>query len=256
MNTIYLAFSNSPERPEITLKEEENILMQILTSGAMPLMPASFKKLDLDIITHSRGGLVGLDLCERQAPADGGIHVRRAVFVAGPHNGTILTDAQNWRRMIDAYTSLLTDLPDGPFTITLEGFLTLIKVVGAGALDGLPGLQSMLPGGDYLKSLNAAPKSNTTYYAMAAQYMPTDERALARFAKRLMMKALGGIFKEDSDLVVPTRGCYEMTPSVPGFSIPQDRHTVYDLETEINHLNFFQNQNVNKRLHDWLCTPA
>jgi hypothetical protein len=110
----------------------------------------------------------------------------------------------------------------------------------------------MLPGGEWLKGLNAAPRPETEYYALAAQYMPTDEKLLLKLAKRALMKALSNVFGEDSDLVVPTRGCYETNPNAAGFPIPANHHIVYDASADINHINFFEKPAVNEQLVRWL----
>ena len=219
------------------------------------ILPPEVKNLDLDLVTHSRGGLVGRELCERfnvLNTTDKRIRVHRAVFVAGPNNGTILTSKDHWMQLIDAYTNLLVGLPDNPYTITMEALVTLIKVVGGGTLQALPGLQAMLPGGEAIKALNAAPKPETRYYALAAHYQPTDEHALRRFGKSLLMQAIGKIFEEDSDLVVPTKGCYGMDPAAAGFPVPETQRKVYGAEADTNHLNFFEKEPVNQQLYDWL----
>ncbi len=221
------------------------------------MLPNEVKNLELDIVTHSRGGLVGRELCERFSGADGEdkrVQVKRAVLVAGPNSGTILTDRQHWSSLIDSYTNLLVGLPDNVFTITLEGILTLIKVVGGGAVHGLPGLQAMLPGGDYVKMLNQAPKPDGDYFALAAQYLPNDEQGAAHLKKTMLVKALRAIFGEDSDMVVPTQGCYALNPEVAGFTIPQERYKVYGAADDTHHLNFFEKDKVNRQLHDWLTT--
>lgn len=220
------------------------------------MLPPDVRNLDLDIVTHSRGGLVGRELCERfdeLNPTDKTLKVRRAILVAGPHNGTILTNKENWVKLIDSYTNMLTDLPDNPFTITMEGLITFIKVVAAGALKGLPGLQAMLPGGDYLARLNTGQPTSTEYYSIGAKYVPQDENLLARFGKRLVMKALSHVFGEDSDMVVPTKGCFETDPMAAGFPIDPARMKIFDLESDVNHLNYFEDKHpVNKQLFTWL----
>lgn len=212
-------------------------------------------RLEVDIITHSRGGLVGREICQRLPeinPTDKQLKVRRALFVAGPHAGTILTDNTNWVKLIDAYTNLLTSLPDNPFTITMEAIITLVKVVGGGALHGLPGLQAMLPGGDYIKRLNASVPGDTRYYGMGASYAPGDDKALVRFGKRLLMMGLAKIFGENSDMVVPTKGCFEVDSTIATLPIPETRRRLYELDMDINHLNFFQKDQANQQLLNWL----
>ena len=238
--------------PTLHHSPEENV------QELLRMLPAEIKNLDLDIITHSRGGLVGRELCERYNAlntTDKTMTVHRAVFVAGPNNGTILTDKGNWMNLIDTYTNLLDGLPDNPYTITMEALITLIKVVGGGTLQALPGLQSMLPGGDAIKALNAAPKPGTDYYALAAHYQPTDADTAVGFGKSLLIKTIGKIFGEDSDLVVPTKGCYGMDPEAAGFPVPETRLKIYGAETNTHHLNFFQKEAVNQQIYEWLTAP-
>lgn len=220
----------------------------------LQMMPSGIN-LDLDIITHSRGGLVGRELIERLDQLDGNdwnIKVNKAIFVAGPHQGTILTDKENWVKLIDTYTNLLTKLPDNTATIILESIVTLVKVIGGGAVKALPGLQAMQPKGDYIKRLNASPKTDTTYYTMGANYVPGDEKLLIRLGKRLLMKILSKVFGENSDMVVPTMGSFGSATKAGGFPIPSERQRKYELEADLHHLNYFTSEVVNKQLFKWL----
>lgn len=218
-------------------------------------MKPSGADLHLDMLTHSRGGLVGREMIERLDQLDGKEHnikVNKAIFVAGPHQGTILTDKDNWVKLIDSYTNLLTSLPDNTATIILESLITLIKVVGGGAVAAIPGLQAMQPKGDYIKRLNSSPKVDTTYYTMGANYVPYDEKLLVRFGKKLLMKVLAKVFGEDNDMVVPTLGSFDAGGPAGGFPIPSNRQIKYEMDTDLNHLNYFTNDIVNKQIFKWL----
>lgn len=214
------------------------------------------QELNVDIITHSRGGLVGRELIERYDEYDNSevrIKVNKAIFVASPNQGTVLTDKDNWVNLIDSYTNLVTTLPDNIGTIILESVITLVKVIGGGALRGLPGLQAMMPTGDHMKRLNTTTGNvETIYYAMGANYAPNDDKLLARYGKRILMKALAKIFDEDSDMVVPTNGSFTTGKDNGGFPIPAERQKLYMLEQDVNHVNFFTHRIVNKTLVAWL----
>ena len=211
--------------------------------------------LNIDMVTHSRGGLVGREIIERLGELDAKDHhikVNKAIFVAAPHQGTILTDKDNWIKLIDSYTNLLTNLPDGTATIILESLITFIKVVGGGAVASMPGLQAMQPKGDYMKRLNSTKVVDTIYYSMGASYVPYDEQLLIRFGKKVLMKALAKIFGEDNDMVVPTLGSFDAGVTAGGFPISPDRQAKYELDADLNHLNYFTNDIVNKKIFNWL----
>jgi pimeloyl-ACP methyl ester carboxylesterase len=168
--------------------------------------------LDVDIVAHSRGGLVARLLCEQASRL--GLDTTRwrvgqAVLVATPNHGTALADRQNLNQFVDTLTNLLEFLPDNPATDTLEVLLTLLKQVAVGAMGGLDGLMSMNPQGAFLRDeLNLAGATTAaTYHALAANYEPTPGSPLGRFARDNLTDL---VFKlAPNDLVVPTTGVFE-----------------------------------------------
>jgi hypothetical protein len=105
---------------------------------------------DLDLLTHSRGGLVARTLTERGA--DVGVtperlSIKRVVFLGTPSAGTPLADMQHMGSYVDTMTNLLQLLAVGlPIAATLAGILATVKQLAAGAISGLAGLECMLPG--------------------------------------------------------------------------------------------------------------
>lgn len=211
--------------------------------------------LHLDVVTHSRGGLVGRELMERHSELGGAgrsLEFGKAIFVAAPHCGTILTNREHWIALIDNYTNLLTNLPDNPATITLEAILTLVKIVGGALVGHLPGLQAMRPDGEYLERLNAATPSQAQYYALGARYAPAGGNLLERIGQLALAKAVGKIFGEDSDMVVPTLGSFGLVEQAGNFPIPAERQMCYEAEAKVNHINFFNIDAVNEQIYAWL----
>ena len=213
-------------------------------------------ELDLDIITHSRGGLVGREFTERLADlhtAGRQIRIRKAILVAAPNLGTILTDGDHGIDMLDRYTNLLTSLPDNAYTLTMEGVLTVVKLVLHGALHSLPGLRCMYPKGDYLKRLNASQPTQTEYYVIASDFTPTSEALLTGLFKRAANKLVDGIFGEENDGIVPTRGSYESEQSTPGFPVHDTHRVVFGKDDQVHHCNYFGQERTSRQILEWVA---
>jgi hypothetical protein len=218
---------------------------------AMP----SGTNLDLDVITHSRGGLVTRLLAERQADfsLDGSrVDVRRAVLVAVPNAGTLLSDVKHVGAFIDAFTNLLTHVPDGFEPVAkaaevLASVVAVLKQVAAGTVKGLDGLQAMRPGGPFLSGLNVADVAGETrYFALASNYEPAVFALKAFVADRLADVVFEG---GGNDVIVPTEGVYAANG---GGRFPiSDRH-VFDPSDGVAHTTFFTQGVVQDRLREWL----
>lgn len=235
------------DHPSLHHSPQENVdrFFDMLPRGA---------DLELDVVTHSRGGLVARELIERQrdtAALGRRVRIHKAVFVAAPNLGTKLVDGDHGTDLLDSYTNLLTELPDDAFSFTIEGVLTLVKVVAHGALAGLPGLNCMLPTGDYLKGLNVSARSDTKYYAAAADFVPHGEDLLGRFGAFLKGGFLSNLFGEENDGVVPTRGCYDGIPQTASFPVPAERLLRFGPDDNVHHCNFFGDNRLADHLVKW-----
>lgn len=240
-----LAFNH----PSLSVSPEQN------AQAFIDLLPDEVD-LKLDVVTHSRGGLVGRELIERFAQlhaAGRKLKVERAVMVAAPQRGTILTDEDHGIALIDRFTNLLTKLPDNAYTLTVEGVLMLVKLLAHGALKGLPGLRSMYPGGEYLKRLNSVPLHTTRYFAVGAQFVPSLPALRERFGKYIGEKFLDEVFGEASDGVVPTLGSYDNGAASALFPISNDHRLIFDQSAGIHHCNYFGNERLNGELIKWLA---
>lgn len=221
-------------------KENAKWLLENLPAG---------DNLDLDFICHSRGGLVGRAIAERQSEFSLGsrsLRIRNMAFVATPNSGTALADAQHLGKLVDTYTNLLAFIPDNVVTEVLDTLIAVVKQLAVGAIKGLDGLQAMKPGSDFQNWINAseAPEG-TRYFAVAAEYSAKDP-GLKSWASGRLAKA---IFGDQNDLVVPTEGVYEAN-GAGGFPI-EDR-LVYEADAGISHFGFFSNRDVQQQLLTWL----
>lgn len=206
-------------------------------------------KLELDILCHSRGGLVSRGLAEKQSELSLGtrqLSVRRIVFVGVPNAGTILTDSQYLGELLNSYTNLLNFFPDNGVTEILEGIITVAKMLAIGAIEGLRGLQAMQPQGEFLKRLNQGPPQATCYYALASDFEPR-EPGFSDWAKdHLMDKIFQGAA---NDLVVPTHGVFAVEGSQ---KFPIAKCYIFPRERGISHTGFFAAQETQQYLLEWL----
>ncbi len=209
--------------------------------------------LDVDIVCHSRGGHVSRVLSEYQAnlPLTGkSLTVNQVVFVASPNRGTVLTDPKYMGDFVDSYTNILSALPDNVITDVLDVVLTVVKQLAVGALKGLEGLASMDPSGNYVNNLlNKGPASSALYRAIAANFEPTEPK----FKPWAKDKLMDQIFKEQNDLVVPTKGVFEENGDEM-FPIEAPNRLELGAGEGVHHGSFFSNAKVVNQLSDWLSS--
>ncbi len=203
------------------------------------------RTLEVDLVTHSRGGLVG-----REIASAGRLDVRGMVMVASPNAGTVLADRRHLSDLLDRVTDLAQFVPDNGVTETVGLVLAVVKQLAVGAVGGLDGITAMDPQEDYLDDLNARPAPGARLRAVAADYEPPRGAPLARVARDGATDLVFG--SSDNDLVVPTAGCWNV-PGAAGF--PVTDRLVLDAARAVDHNSFFRQREVTERLLDWLPTP-
>jgi pimeloyl-ACP methyl ester carboxylesterase len=208
-------------------------------------------QLDLDIICHSRGGLVARVMAERPPDEFSGsrsLDVRRVVFVATPNAGTVLADGNYMGDFVNRYTTLLNLFPDNGITEVLETIITVVKQLAVGSLNGLDGLASMRPGGAFLKDwLNNDGAPGSEYFALESNYEPTNAGLLAFARDRLTDR----IFADaDNDLVVPTEGVHAANGSA---RFPITSVEAFAAADAVPHSGFFGSSRTADRLRTWLA---
>jgi hypothetical protein len=170
----------------------------------------------VDLLAHSRGGLVSRLLAEQPERTRGRLDTARVVLVATPNAGTALADEERYGQLLDRFTTMADRLPDPLGGPILEVLLRLVQQVVVGALDGLDGLAAMDPDSPFLTEvLNTAgtKAEREGWTAVGADYEPSPGSALARVA----LDAGSDIVFADrpNDLVVPTEGSYDRSTSIP-----------------------------------------
>jgi pimeloyl-ACP methyl ester carboxylesterase len=231
------------DHPTITHTPKQNI------ETLLDAMPDGLS-LDVDIICHSRGGLVSRVLAEKQEELHWGrrtVRVGSVVFVGAPNAGTRLADEAFISEYLDTITNLLNVVPTNGVTDALGFVLTGVKLVATGLWAGLKGLHSMQPEGEFGRWLNSGERlRETRYFALASDYTPTHQSLKALAADTLMDKVFKGA---RNDLVVPTDGVYADNGSK---YFPIAGEVVFSAADGVPHTGFFQYPKTTELITAWL----
>lgn len=227
--------------PTVSASPEHNarVLLQQL-HAALPGKP-----LTLDIICHSRGGIVARALAERGQALlpDCQAHVRSVYFVATPNAGSPLGDADHMVDMIDLFTNVLGNFDDGPLTYSMEVIVGLVMLLGHAGVTALPGIASLGTRGSYITDVlnRASARSAAHYGAAAADFEPQRGRENGWIIDRLGDPLMDRVFTREgqrvpNDLVVPQQGVFAANGH-PSFPIADA--LVYQAGDGIWHSSFF-----------------
>jgi hypothetical protein len=192
----------------------------------------------VDVVTHSRGGLVLRALAaSKRAPAIG-----RAFLAASPSEGTPLAAPARWDELAAWIANLGEALPSGAIVFGLDFAAEALVWIARRAGGALPGIAAMDPAGAFLAKLNARPPAAATRYGAAvADFTPGGG-----LAKRLLDAGADAIFRTPNDLVVPTEG---------GLSLGRARIAARDtvrFTGSVHHLNLFAQKETREGLKIFL----
>jgi hypothetical protein len=209
----------------------------------------------LDILCHSRGGVVSRALVERGRALvpQHNCNFGKVFFVATPNAGSALGDAAHIVDMVDVFTNLLTKLPDGPAAYVIEAVLGVLKLLVYTAETALPGLAAMGTR-EYIKTLNQGGNAipGVVYGAAAANYDPDPNGPHAFFAAALDA-VVDRTFAVDgtavtNDLVVPCDGVHAANGN-PMFPIADP--LVFEPSDFVYHNDFFAQQRTVDRITEF-----
>ena len=232
----------------------------------------------LDLVTHSRGGLVGRAFCELLERAAA---VRTLVFLGTPNCGTDLANPEHWGAMADVLVNL-TGLDQANLFGRLAGLLAQLAV-RAGE-KRIPGLLAQNPlmaevRDSFLHMLQQADagKGGVRYGVVTAEFEPSplvpNLRGLWQAAKSAGVDTvLDRFFAEANDLVVNTSHAWCIDQSaprrgeLPAFLPPERVLAFVPPGTElalppqvqrvisrgVHHCNLFSQRATQDRLREWL----
>jgi hypothetical protein len=232
-------------------------------------------KLDIDIVAHSRGGLVARILAGQLSHLKvKNVKVGKIVFAGTPNGGTAITAPANWNALVDRFTNMLKLVPPGPWTqttTTFEGVLEMVKVIGESAEQVLPGLNAMEPGSPLLVALGLFSGARPEYFAIDTNFVPLPAFAHIFAVKDNTVSAGDAVIDivfqhRPNDVAVPTIGVGDPGDSdvdpppapgagpavdIDGFPVPADHHLPFG-PCQVWHLSYFTQQLTGKKLVEWL----
>jgi len=194
-------------------------------------LPADVR--EVDVLCHSRGGLVGRELVARSA---GRLDIRTMVHVGTPNDGTPLADPSRPTQLINVVTNLIKLGPE-PATEMLDALIAAVEHLAVHTLDGLPGLTAMRPGNEWLTTLNGNARTHPpVVHSIASDYEPTAAAGARMRAFDLIEDA---IFEgAGNDLVVPVAGCHTAGQYVI------DNYLSFTPAESVSHFGYFFNPRV------------
>jgi hypothetical protein len=227
-------------------------------------------ELDLDIVCHSRGGLVARSIAVQAAQLGRPVNIRRIVFAATPNGGSQITVTKNWDSLVNRISSVLTlpakvlPAPADAISGVLAGLLEVLKIVAVGVALDLPGLEAMTPGSPFLQGLGQATNVTPEYFAAAADFEPGP--VLANLFNgldnegRVVDSAIFG--HVHNDIAVPTEGVWNPASIVdlnspaapiPGFPIDDAARKLAIVPGSVYwHCNYFDDPKMRAALLQWL----
>lgn len=222
--------------------------------NARILVDALPKGLELDIVCHSRGGLVTRCLLQhpdvRARVEAKGIRVRNVVFVGAANQGTLLARPEHFPKLASIFSTLMlkhperAKLPEAASDALMTLFVRSVQGSLAPALTALPGVAALAPECPLIQKLNQTPFQPSGSCSVVrsdfgkGKWFPGIE--LARIANTVF----GGAA---SDLVVPFDGVANLGPAGGHVKL----HDIPDAGG-CNHLEFMLRQDVQRFICDRL----
>jgi hypothetical protein len=207
-------------------------------------------RLAVDLVAHSRGGLVVRSLVEllewqpKLRPA-------RLLTAGTPHAGTRLAESERWDRLVSIGMTLgswLGSVAGAPFWA--PKLLEFVLKAAAQGIFDLPGIGAMTPGGDFLQQLNApdAPglDERVRYAAVTSAFAISDvlQQGFRQAFSSLAAQVFMGV---PNDLVVPTASAVEIDKL--SRALPPDQQ----LKVGVDHGSYFRDAVVAEFLRKQLA---
>jgi hypothetical protein len=203
-------------------------------------------QLAVDIVAHSRGGLVSRSLIELVDPMTK-FAPRRLISHGSPHEGTRLADPERWDRLISIGMTAASWLAmSAGVTIWVPKVLEYMLKAAAQSIFALPGIEAMRHDSAFLQALNAVADSATdrgalqrrVQYAAVSSAFSIFNVQRPAFRQALQAMATQAFIDEANDLIVPTSSMNAIDKAAH-FLAPERQ-----LKVDVDHFSYFRNERV------------
>jgi hypothetical protein len=220
-----------------------------ILNGRRFLESVADRSLRLDIVCHSRGGLVSRAIAERPGDLAGlapRVNVRTIVHVGVPNSGTILAKAEHWNELLDRVTTLINLVPTPGIVDTLETVLAVVRSIAVETAKNLEGLDAMAPGSRFLERLNTKSTARASYRAIVSDFEPKNP-GLKAWLNDAVRDALFGNLPNDMMVTIES-----MTAKNGSSRFPITDIRAFKPGDGIEHANYFPEKFTQAALLDWL----
>lgn len=231
----------------------------------------------IDVVAHSRGGLVARSLVEDLLPGSGlALDVGKVVFVACTNEGTLLAEPDNWNELVNLYvniTAAASSVVGGLLPQTRAAAIILdeavqslgsfVKLLAEVAVTdkAAPGIAAMEPDGGFVTNINRTQPGQPTpaqahYFVVQSNFAAKllgnggPQEFPDRFKLWLADGAIDRLMKNaDNDLVVndSSMGAIDL----PGGGFVRDTLD-YKTNADVYHTNYFTRPETADALARWL----
>jgi len=194
---------------------------------------------DLDVICHSRGGIVARLLA---VAAPERVRIGRFVFVGSPNDGTALADPDLFSRFVDVYTNLFVE---HALDEALVGVVHLVATKAEDVCDRLPGVVAQRPGSEILSRLRDSLPPGDRSFGVASDFASDGSRA----SLAIMDRVADAAFRAPNDLAVPVASVSDVGSNA---FVPSDHRLLFGNADAVHHFAYFRRPETRDRLLRWL----
>jgi pimeloyl-ACP methyl ester carboxylesterase len=229
--------------PTITVDPLEN------ARALLAMIPEDLR-LSVDLVAHSRGGLVARSLVELADPVPQ-FTPRRLLTNGSPHGGTQLADPERWDKLISIGMTAASWLATTTgVALWIPKLLEFVLKAGAQGVFALSGIAAMTPKGEFITKLNGTNQSGVAekvrYSTVASNFSPFNVKQNG-FRQSFKSLAANAFMNEPNDLVVPTSSMNAI--DLPFNPVPPERA----LRLNVDHFSYFNEERVKAFLQEQLA---